>query len=59
MTNIGYLGFKNTGGANQWVKEEGMLGFARVNQVLPYPLDTHFQFSIKTLLSKQSNAHKL
>jgi len=39
-----------TGGADQWVlKRRDLPGFARVNTD---PWDTHYQFSIKTLLSK-------
>jgi len=42
-----------TGGADQWVlKRRECSGFARVNKVTSASLDTHYQFSIKTLLSK-------
>jgi len=44
-----------TGGADQWVlKRRECSGFARVNKELPHPWDTHYQFSIKTLLSNNS-----
>jgi len=44
-----------TGGADQWVsKRRELPGFAIVNEIkCPHPWDTHYQFSIKTLLSKQ------
>jgi len=43
-----------TGGADQWVSKRMELpGFAIVNgKKRPHPRDTHYQFSIKTLLSK-------
>ena len=42
-----------TGGADQWVlKRRELPGFAIVNGTKrPYLWDTHYQFSIKTLLS--------
>jgi len=44
-----------SGGADQWVLTRGELpGFAIVNEKKrPHPWDTHHQFSIKSLLSKQ------
>jgi len=44
-----------TGGADQWVlKRRKLTGFAIVNEKKrPHPWDTHHQFSIKTLLSKE------
>jgi len=44
-----------TGGADQWVlKQRELPGFAIVDETKrPHPWDTHYQFSIKTLLSKQ------
>jgi len=44
-----------TGGADQWVlKRRELPGFAILNRKKrPHPWDTHHQFSIKTLLSKQ------
>ena len=43
-----------TGGADQWVlKRRELPGFAIVNEKKrPHPWDTHYQFSIKTLLLK-------
>ena len=43
-----------TGGADQWVlKRREFPGFAIVNvKTRPHPWDTHYQFSIETLLSK-------
>jgi len=43
-----------TGGADQWVlKRRKFPGFAVVNEKKrPHPWDTHYQFSIKTSLSK-------
>jgi len=44
---------EETGGADQWVlKLRECSGFAMVNKVTSDPWDTHYQFSIKTLLSK-------
>jgi len=44
-----------TGGADQWVlKRRELPGFAIVNgKKLTHPWDTHYQFSIKTLLSNK------
>jgi len=54
-----------TGGADQWVlKRRELPGFAIVNEKKrPLPWDTHYQFSIKNLLSKthypkKTNSHK-
>jgi len=43
-----------TGGADRWVlKRRELPGFAIVNEKKrPHPWDTHHQFAIKTLLSK-------
>jgi len=42
-----------TGGADRWVlQRRGFSGVARVYSP-PCPWDTHYQFSIKTLLSKK------
>ena len=43
------------GGADQWVlKRRDLPGFAIVDEKKsPHPWDTHYQFSIKTLLSNQ------
>jgi len=50
-----------TGGAEQWVlKRRELPGVATVNEKKrPHPWDTHYQFSIKTLLSKQSNTQTI
>jgi len=49
-----------TGGADQWLLTQKELpGVAIVNgKKRPHPWDTHYHFSIKTLLSKQhTNSH--
>jgi len=44
-----------TGGADQWVlKQRKFPGFAVMDhEKRPHPWDTHYQFSIKTLLTNQ------
>jgi len=43
-----------TGESDQWVlKRRELSGLARVNKVTSHLWDTHYQFSIKTLLSKR------
>jgi len=48
-----------TSGADQWVlKRRELPGFANVNEKKrPHSWDTHYQFSIKTLLSKLTDGY--
>jgi len=50
-----------TGGADQWaLKRRKLPGFAIVNEKKrPHPCDTHYQFSIKTLLTKKNKKNHI